>query len=336
MTFALCLQVPNHIRFKRPIDIYANFIPQMIFLQSIFGYLVICILYKWTVDWSASPTQPPSLLNMLISMFLEPGHVDPATQLYRGQSVVQVVLLLMAAVCVQWLLITKPYITWKEMQKIQEQGYVGLGHGDGVPRNSSDDVLEGEEEGNGRAIAEDADEEHVRHLSVMYSFLCVTDIFMFKEHHDFGEVVIHQVIHTIEFCLGCISHTASYLRLWALSLAHAQLSEVLWSMTLESFLGPTSVFGWIGLIIMGVMWLNLTICILCIMEVRLFFHVAVVKQVQILIMVFLRGCRRSCTHSVCTGSKRTANIMKAVDMYVYVNFPHSIYRVLMMISFHVT
>ena len=37
MTFALCLQVPNHIRFKRPIDIYANFIPQVIFLQSIFG-----------------------------------------------------------------------------------------------------------------------------------------------------------------------------------------------------------------------------------------------------------------------------------------------------------
>lgn len=255
MTYALCLQYINARHFKSRVDIFGNFIPGMIFFQSIFGYLVLTIIYKWSVDWNAKGVSPPGLLNMLIFMFLSPGTIEQ--QLYPGQAGVQVVLLLLAVIQVPIMLFFKPmYLRW-EHNRARALGYRGLGEQSRVSALDEDETngnLNGARdsmasEGDGIAmIAQDLDEEE-------------------HEEFDFADAMIHQVIHTIEFCLNCISHTASYLRLWALSLAHQQLSIVLWKMTIGgAFEQESHTLRVIMIVATFFLWFVLTIGVLCVME----------------------------------------------------------------------
>ncbi|KAG8405518.1 H(+)-transporting V0 sector ATPase subunit a [Metarhizium acridum] len=189
MTYSLCFSYINAKHFKRPIDIWGNFIPGMIFFQSIFGYLVVCIIYKWTVDWkNADPTiggQPPGLLNMLIYMFLQPGKLD--VPLYKGQATVQVILLLLAFAQVPILLFLKPfYLRW-EHNRAGAKGYRGIGETSRVSALDGDDENEGLVNGHGNSF--DDDGEGVAMIS--------QNINEEHEEFEFGEVMIHQVIHTI-------------------------------------------------------------------------------------------------------------------------------------------
>ncbi|CAH2243669.1 jg26143 [Pararge aegeria aegeria] len=83
---------------------------------------------------------------------------------------------------------------------------------------------------------------------------------------DITEVFIHQAIHTIEYVLGSVSHTASYLRLWALSLAHAQLAEVAWNMLLRKGLQSPGYEGGIYLYVVFAGWAAISVSILVLME----------------------------------------------------------------------
>ncbi|GMS97522.1 hypothetical protein PENTCL1PPCAC_19697, partial [Pristionchus entomophagus] len=279
MTFGVILSLQNHRFFKSKIDIFTVFIPQMLFLGCIFMYLCLQIVLKWIFFWVNEEVIfgqlypgshcAPSLLIGLINMFMfksrEPGFVVNETrvkglliekegcyltQWYPGQSTIEAILVLIALVCVPIMLFGKP-IAFILEQKKQKKA-----HAENITVRAN--VLSEETEivanGNGKA-----EEEGHGHSSGGGG-----------GHHgeNFGDVMVHQAIHTIEYVLGCVSHTASYLRLWALSLAHAQLSEVLWHMVLSNSFNASHnlIVGGIAIYIVFFIFAILTFSILVLME----------------------------------------------------------------------
>jgi len=217
MMFGVLMSFWNNKYFGKTVNILHEFLPQIIFLSCMFGYMALLMLHKWTAftaggfggDKLTTERCAPSILITFINMVLfktnekDSGECD--RYMYWGQEGIQHTLVVVAVICVPWMLLVKPLA------------------------NKNKPKAAGEET-------------------------------------DFAEIMILQGIHTIEYVLGTVSHTASYLRLWALSLAHAQLSEVLWSMVMRIGLSSSHWYG--GIILWAIFgaWAVLTVAILCLME----------------------------------------------------------------------
>ncbi|GAA0163650.1 ATP synthase [Lithospermum erythrorhizon] len=190
MNLGMILSYFNARFFNNSLDIKYQFIPQMIFLNSLFGYLSLLIVVKWCTGSKAD------LYHVMIYMFLSPFDDLRENKLIWGQSTLQVILLLCALVAVPWMLFPKPFILKRRhTERFQGRTY-------GILRTSETDIEE-----------PDSAREH-------------------HEEFNFSEVFVHQMIHSIEFVLASVSNTASYLRLWALSLAHSELSTVFYEKVL--------------------------------------------------------------------------------------------------------
>ncbi|XP_050003951.1 V-type proton ATPase 116 kDa subunit a 4 [Alexandromys fortis] len=153
------------------------------------------------------------------------------------QQEVQTFFVIIALISVPWMLLIKPFLLRAKHQKSQLQSFT----------IHEDDIEGGHSSASAQKKTAGTKGDH-------------------EEEFNFGDIFVHQAIHTIEYCLGCISNTASYLRLWALSLAHAELSEVLWTMVMNIGLRLRGWGGLIGVFIIFAVFAVLTVAILLIME----------------------------------------------------------------------
>ncbi|WVZ02515.1 hypothetical protein V8G54_023321 [Vigna mungo] len=222
MNLGIVMSYCNAIFFRNRVNVWFQFIPQMIFLNSLFGYLALLIIVKWCTGSQAD------LYHILIYMFLSPADDLGENQLFVGQKNLQLVLLLLAFISVPWMLLPKPFI-------LKKQHEARHGAESYTPLESTDESLQ-------------ADSNHDSHG---------------HEEFEFSEVFVHQLIHTIEFVLGAVSNTASYLRLWALSLAHSELSSVFYEKVLLMACGYNNV---IILIVGLIVFIFATVGVLLVME----------------------------------------------------------------------
>ncbi|KAF7668004.1 hypothetical protein LDENG_00036830 [Lucifuga dentata] len=239
MNFGVFLSFFNYWHFDQKSSVLLVLIPELFFMMCLFGYLVFMIVYKWIAYTPAQSKIAPSILIHFIDMFLFTENAENPP-LYKGQMIVQKVLVFLALCSVPVLLLGKP--TYEYVIYNMRRPYVHQGE-DRRPLvidNGSINTHQGGIEG---GTTEEEEKEF-----------------------DVADVFMHQAIHTIEYCLGCISNTASYLRLWALSLAHAQLSEVLWVMVMRIALKWEGYVGSIVLFVIFAFFAALTVAILLVME----------------------------------------------------------------------
>jgi len=116
-----------------------QFIPQLIFLNSLFGYLSLLVIVKWCTGSQAD------LYHVMIYMFLSPTDDLGENQLFPGQRLLQVclypamlycaidksgkhhllilpsyqlVLLALALIAVPWMLFPKPFLLKKQHEEV--------------------------------------------------------------------------------------------------------------------------------------------------------------------------------------------------------------------------
>ena len=169
-----------------------------------FGYMDALIFLKWTHNYDKIEDQAPDIKSFLMDIILEFGKLPspPAEgkdwELYGSRAFFErlhLIFLIVGIACLLIMLVPPIFLNYKKAKNKNKKRM------NEIMDNEANEIL----------IRTDNDDNNEN-----------------QENNEpkISDFVVASVIETIEFALGAVSNTASYLRLWALSLAHSQLAAV--------------------------------------------------------------------------------------------------------------
>ena len=202
MTLGIVLKGINSIYDKNLIECFCVFIPELIFMLILFGYMDLLIFLKWSVNYEGEEKRAPDIKSYLMNMILKFGKLPPEPEegldwkLYGSRDFYEnlhLSLVILAIICLIIMLVPTIILGYN---KAKSQ-YKNNNRRNLIDNEANENLIQNEE-------------------------------INLQENQEplLSDFIVASVIETIEFALGAVSNTASYLRLWALSLAHSQLSAV--------------------------------------------------------------------------------------------------------------
>ena len=194
------------------------FIPQILLMLALFGYMDFLIFVKWATEYNIeqidekkinSNIMAPDIKSYLMSIFLNFGELPSPPKIGDYQlewrlltdgkkmKCIHLGILFCSLFCMILMFFPKIFINYsKSKKKYNNQNNLNR-----ISNNLQEQLIPQKE----------------------------------LEEPAFSNFFVECAIETIEFVLGTVSNTASYLRLWALSLAHSQLAVVFFSKTVALF-----------------------------------------------------------------------------------------------------
>ncbi|CAD8142220.1 unnamed protein product [Paramecium octaurelia] len=230
----------NYIYFKKWINLSIIFPAKLLFFTLFIGYMVLLIIIKWST-FHLDTSQSPSIITTLVDMWMHDGQVTLKTfESADFQFQLQKIIIVICILCIPFLLFAPIIADIIAMLKRKKKDPKSLQEFEMVPQNMNSDSS------NDEIISEQS------------------------QHSSYIDIIVEHLIETLEFVLGCISNTASYLRLWALSLAHSELAKVLFDLTLKDPIANANLLA--SLVGMPVFLLSTLGILLCMDSMECFLH----------------------------------------------------------------